>query len=286
MNRYSLNVYQVVCLVIGLCCVWCSAVRNSDKMELSARFKRPVLARNSQIVSEYDEITNAIDDLKFVRNTLSTRINQIKQGQQSREETERKAYEGLESTQCSRSFLDELKDIFGPRKIMLLSQLVKIEIQRQSLDIITQQMEQWLEESKNTQMQPGPRIKSICKLANIVQQLKQIKSDAMDPQNQSPNAEISIVENGLIAIGVQCNSHELKSRIKMIMIEELKKIPPKIDTLNWDDITQVIDPVIDQLLKHDEPKSRDNISRIIKETLAQLDGTSKNMEVKSESESE
>ncbi|KAI5186453.1 hypothetical protein NEHOM01_1486 [Nematocida homosporus] len=285
MNRYSLNVYQVVCLVIGLCCVWCSSDRKSDKMWLFGIFKRILLNLDSQVESVSAEITNAIKELRILSENRSKRINAIKQCQQNLKEEKHEASENMNSTQSDCSFSDKSIERLRQEKIELLSLLVREEVIQKSINIATQQMEQWLSGCKNTQMSEESRIESLGKLTNIAQQLKQIKSDAMDPQNQSPGSKRNILVNGLIAIGVRYNSHELKSRIKMIMIEELKKMVPKIDMLDRDDITQVIDPVIDQLLKHDEPKSPDNISRIIEGVLAQLDDRSKNMKVKSESES-
>ncbi|KAI5184511.1 hypothetical protein NEHOM01_0186 [Nematocida homosporus] len=285
LNEYSLNVYQVVCLVIGLCCVWCSSDEDSYTNATGNIFKRLTLDIDSQIESKYAAMTETINNLKFVRNKQSTRINQIKQRQQNLEKEEQKASENMNATQSGCSFSDKSKNLVGQKKVELISQLVREEIIRQSLDIIAQQMDQWLSECKNIPMPEESPIESIRKLEKIAKRLIQVNSNLKGPQNQSPNAEISLAKNGLIAIDAQYNPHELKSRIKVIIIEELTKILPKIDTLGRDDITQVMDPVVDQLLKHDELESLGNISRIIEEALVQLDNRSKNMKVKSESES-
>ncbi|KAI5188070.1 hypothetical protein NEHOM01_2515, partial [Nematocida homosporus] len=305
LNEYSLNVYQVVCLVIGLGCVWCSSDEDSytnasdngvNTTRLDNGSDNNMLNNDApgwdmdvmfrQGIKDRANIIEKVRTMQDISKSRSKQIDELKKCQQDLMEKEQEASKNMNSTQSNRSFSDKSKDRLRQVKIKLISALVKEEIIRQSADVIAQQMEQWLEESKNTQMQPGPRIESICNLIDTAEELSQIESNLMGPQNQSPNSCRSILVNGLIAIGVRYNSHGLKSRIKVIIIEELKKILPKIDTLDRDDRTQVIDPVIDQLLKHNELESLGNISRIIKETLAQLDNRFKEMEVKSESEQE
>ncbi|KAI5187580.1 hypothetical protein NEHOM01_2286 [Nematocida homosporus] len=287
MNRYSLNVYQVVFLVIGLGCVWCSAGEDSDKMGLFDISKRIMLYIDSQMALVYDEITNAIDELKALRNKRAMRIDIIKLDQQDRMKQEQQLYKGLKSIQSNPSCLDKLEDVFEQMKIKAISVLVKEELIRESLDIVIQQMEQWLFECKNAPMSKESRREIIGKLAIIVKQIHQIeKSDLKGPQNQFPNPKISRIENGLIAIGARCDSHELKRRFATIMVTELMKIRPNINRLDRNYLTQVGDSTIDKFLKYDELKSLDNISRIIEEALVWLVDGPKNMEVKSESVSE
>ncbi|KAI5186555.1 hypothetical protein NEHOM01_1541 [Nematocida homosporus] len=286
LNRYSLNVYQVVFLVIGLCCVWCNTVKNSDKMRWPNRFKRSRVNRDNRTKLVYAGMTNAIDELGILSENQLTRIDVIKQGQQSFKEEKHAASENMNSTQSDCSFSDKSKDIFEQEKIDSISQLVRKEIIRQRLNILAQQMEHWTKESRNAQAQSGSQMESIDMLVNTTQQLSKIKRDLKNSRNQSPDSQRSIFENGLITIGARCNSHGLTSRIKVIVIEELTKILPKIDTLDRVYLTKIIDPVINQLLKPDELRSPDNVSRIIKETLAQLDNRFKEMEVESESEQE
>ncbi|KAI5187071.1 hypothetical protein NEHOM01_1910 [Nematocida homosporus] len=286
LNEYSLNVYQVVCLVIGLCCVWCSSDEDSDEIDLSARFKRLMLYRDNQIALHFIEIAKAINDMKSLRNEQSTRINAIKKYQQNLKEEKHEASENMNSTQSDCSFSDKSIERLRQEKIELLSILVREEVIQESVNIVGQQMEQWSSEFKNTQMSEESRIESLGKLTNIAQQLKQIKSDAMNPQNQSLDSKESILENGLIAIGAHYNYIVLKSRIKVIIIEELTKILPKIDTLDRGNITQVVNSVTDRILINDKLKSPNIIFRIIKEALVWLDDRSKEMKVKSESEQE
>ncbi|KAI5185859.1 hypothetical protein NEHOM01_1109 [Nematocida homosporus] len=293
MNRYSLNVYQVVCLVIGLCCVWCSAVRNSDEMELADISKDATLDIDSQIKSVYAELTNEIDNLKLLNENQTKQIDLIKQGQQNLKKEEREVYEKSKSTQSDCSFSDKSKDRFRQKKIELLSQLIREEVIQKSVNIVIQQMEQRLFECKRIQTSKKSKSKSKSKtktkredkLADIVQQLNQIKSALTGLQKPSRREERIIAENNLITIGAYYNYIVLKSRIKVIIIEELTEMVPKIDMLNGNDLTNVMDSMIDQVLKYDKLKSPNSISRIIEKTLAQLDGTSKNTEVKSESES-
>ncbi|KAI5186727.1 hypothetical protein NEHOM01_1666 [Nematocida homosporus] len=283
LNEYSLNVYQVVCLVIGLCCVWCDTVGDLNKMGSAGPSKRSGTSRDNQIALHFIDISNAINEMQSLRNQQSIRINAIKKYQQNLKEEKHEASENMNSTQSDCSFSDKSKDRFRQKKIELLSILVREEVIQKSVNIVAQQMDQWLEESKNTQLQLGSRIKSLCKLAKIAQQLKQIKTDAMGPQSQSPDSCRSILEDGIIALGVRYNSYGLKRRIKVIIIEELKKILPRIGLLGRDNITRVVDSVIDQFLEHDELESSNIIFRIIKEALVWLDNKSKEMEVKSES---
>ncbi|KAI5184269.1 hypothetical protein NEHOM01_0014 [Nematocida homosporus] len=285
LNEYSLNVYQVVCLVIGLCCVWCSAGEDLDEMGLFGPSKEDMLYIDSQLASVYDEITNAINELKDLKNKRAMRIDRIKLGQQGLMEQEQQLYTGLESIQSNPSGLDKLEDMFKQKKIKVISELVKEELIQESLNIAIQQMEQWLSKCENIQMPEKSRRESIGKLAMMIEPIQQITSDLTGPQNQFPNPKISRIEIDLIAIGALCDSHELKRRFVTIMVTELIKIRPNINTLDRDNITQVVDSVIDQVLINDKLKSPDIISTIIEKTLAQLDGTSKNTEVKSESES-
>ncbi|KAI5187792.1 hypothetical protein NEHOM01_2371 [Nematocida homosporus] len=286
LNEYSLNVYQVVCLVIGLCCVWCSSDEDLDEMGLFDISKDATLDIDSQIVSEYAELTNAIDELKALRNKQLTRIDALKVDQWGRMRQEQQLYTGLKSIGCNTSYLDRLEDIFEQKEIKAISELVKEEIIQESLDIAIQQMEQGLFECKSTPTSKELRREIIGKLAIIVKQIHQIESDLKGPQNQLPNPKISRIEIDLIAIGARCDSHELNRRFATIMVAELTKIRPNINRLDQNYLTQVGGSMIDQFLKYDELKSPDSISRIIEEALVQLVGGPKNTEVKSESESE
>ncbi|KAI5186959.1 hypothetical protein NEHOM01_1825, partial [Nematocida homosporus] len=283
MNRYSLNVYQVVCLVIGLCCVWCSSGENSNEMELFGPSKDVALDIDSQVESVSAEITNAIDELKDLRDIQSIRIHLIRQGQPGL--MKQQHYKGLKSIQSNPSCLDKLEDVFEQMEIEAISVLVKEELIWDSLNIAIQQMEEWLSEWKNTQMpEEESRVESICKLAIIARQIHQIKSDLRGLQNQFPNPKISRIEINLIAIGDQYHPIGLKARFVTIMVRELMKIRPNITISEWIHLEEIMESKIDQLLKNDELKSPDSISRLIEEALVWLDDTIKEMEVKSESE--
>ncbi|KAI5187522.1 hypothetical protein NEHOM01_2241 [Nematocida homosporus] len=283
LNEYSLNVYQVVCLVIGLCCVWCSSDEDSVDMELFDMCNDATLARDSQIASEYAEITNAIYELNVLRKNQAARIYQIKVYQQGLMEQEQQLYTGLKSIQRNPSGLGKSKNPVGPKKVELISQLVREEVMRQTLNRILLQLNEWLDECKNAQIQEESRMESIVKLVNAVKRLNQIKDDPLDLQKQTPNSERSIFENNLITIGAQYHPIELKTRFAAFMVVELRKIRHKIDRSEWIHLTKIMESKIDQVLINDELKSRDNISRLIEEALVWLDGRSKEMEVERES---
>ncbi|KAI5187581.1 hypothetical protein NEHOM01_2287 [Nematocida homosporus] len=286
MNRYSLNVYQVVCLVIGLGCVWCSSDRKSDKMWLFGIFKRILLNLDSKMATGCVEITNAIDELKVLSENQTKQIDQIKQCQQNLEKEEQEASENMNSTQSDCSFSDKSKNLVEQKKINLISQLVREEVVQKSIDVFIRQLSEWLDECKNGLASEILQATGIDKMEKLLERLEQMKSRFMHIRKRLLELKRSEVEDELIIIGARCDSHELKRRFATIMVTELMKIRPNINRLDRNYLTQVMESKIDQFLINDEPKSPDNISRIIEEALVWLDGRSKEMEVKSESESE
>ncbi|KAI5187926.1 hypothetical protein NEHOM01_2450 [Nematocida homosporus] len=287
LNEYSLNVYQVVCLVIGLCCVWCSADEDSDKMGLFDISKRLMLDIDSQVESVYDEITNAINKLGILNENQTKQTDLIKQGQQNLKEEKHEASENMNSTQSNCSFSDKSKNLVEQEKIDSISQLVRKEVVQKSIDVIILQLHEWLYECKEIRIQKESRITNIDKPENIVKRLNQIESDLKGLQERFLELKRSGFESGcLITKGAQYHLIGLKVRFVTIMVTELMKIVPKIDISEWIHLTKVMESKIDQFLINDEPESPDNISMIIEEALVWIDGRSKNMEVKSESESE
>ncbi|KAI5187832.1 hypothetical protein NEHOM01_2396 [Nematocida homosporus] len=286
LNEYSLNVYQVVCLVIGLCCVWCSAVRNSDEMGLADISKRIMLDIDSQVESVYAAITNAIKELGILRRNQTKQIYRIKQCQQNLEEEKQEASENMNSTQSDCSFSDKSIERLRQEEVYLISQLVREEVIHTSIAVIIRKLNEWLSECRDGQVQKESRITNIGKLANQVKQLNKIKDNPTDLQTQSPDSERSIVESALIKKGTYYYPNALKTRFKARMVKELMKMVPKIDISACVELTEILDSEIYSLLKNDELKSLDNISMIIRKSLVWLDGRSKNMEVKSESVSE
>ncbi|KAI5187918.1 hypothetical protein NEHOM01_2445, partial [Nematocida homosporus] len=254
LNEYSLNVYQVVCLVIGLCCVWCSSDEDSDEMELSARFKRLMLDIDSQIVSEYDEITNAIDELKVLRRKQTKQIDVIKQGQQNLKEEEHEASENMNSTQSDCSFSDKSKNLVEQEKIDSISLLVREEVVHKSIDVIVRKLSEWLSECKETWIQKESQTESIDTPENLTKRLNQIESNLKGLQKRFLELKRSGFESDrLIPLGAQYHPTGLKTRFVTIMVTELMKIVPKIDISEWIHLTKVMESKIDQFLINDEP---------------------------------
>ncbi|KAI5188044.1 hypothetical protein NEHOM01_2505 [Nematocida homosporus] len=199
LNEYSLNAYQVVCLVIGLGCVWCSADEDSDKMGLFDISKRLMLDIDSQIVSVYDEITNAIKELRILKNQTK-QIYRIKQCQHE-------ASENMNSTQSDCSFSDKSIERLRQEEAYLISQLVREEVVQKSIDVIIRKLSEWLYECKKIRIQKESRITNINKPENLTKRLNQIESDLKGLQKRFLELNRSGFESAyLIPILTQYNT--------------------------------------------------------------------------------
>ncbi|KAI5186079.1 hypothetical protein NEHOM01_1261 [Nematocida homosporus] len=254
MNRYSLNVYQVVCLVIGLCCVWCSSGEDSDERVLidsvnpikldsdanenllNGDVQRNRLDRDNQKPLECIEISKAMGELEILKNNQTKRIYLIKQRQQNLEEEKQEAFENMNSTQSDYSSSGKPIERLAQKEVYVLSLLVKEKLIQESVDIIILQLKEW-----SSTYTVGEDLTGLHNIVKQVNRLNEIKSNLTDLENQSQptqfesleqslETERTTIETRLIEIGQCCGFNELTERFKAIIVTELEKMLEQRDT--------------------------------------------------------